>query len=322
MVDLSVIIVNWNSKDYVRQCLTSLFAHSRATPMEVIVADGGSFDGCGEMLAKEFPSVRFIQIDKNVGFGRANNEAVRQSKGRYLMLLNPDTVLHEDTVGIMVARLKSLPQAGAVGCKHLNPDRSLQATCIQSFPTVLNQLLDSDFLRTRLPNSPLWGTAPLWTGSNQPAEIEAMSGACIFLKREVFEKVGGFTESYFMYGEDMDLCLKIKRAGFRNYYVPETSIMHYGGGCTKDEVSGFSTVMMRESIYKFLRLNYGLPRALAYRAVMAVSSTIRLMAIVILLPVSRNRVVRHGTGSLKKWLAVLRWGVGMESWVRTYPEAA
>src|SRR5579863_881911 len=142
MVDLSVIIINWNSKDFVRECLTSLFANCRSVPMEVIVADGGSFDGCGEMLAKEFPAVKFVQIKENIGFGRANNEAVRHATGPYLMLLNPDTVLHEDTARIMVERLKSLPQAGAVGCKHLNTDRSLQATCIQSYPTVLNQLMD------------------------------------------------------------------------------------------------------------------------------------------------------------------------------------
>ena len=124
-----------------------------------------------------------------------------------------------------------------------------------------------------------------------------------------------------MYGEDMDLCLKIKRACHRIYYVPETSIVHIGGGSSQSEVSGFSTVMMRESIYKFIRLNRGLAQALAYRAAMSVSSTFRLLLILVLPPISRNGVVRHGTGSLRKWFAILRWGLGIESWARTYPEA-
>ena len=140
------------------------------------MADGGSFDGCGEMLAREFPAVSFIQIDKNVGFARANNEAARQASGRFLLFLNPDTLLHEDSARVLVERLATLPQAGAVGCKLLNPDRTLQHTCVQSLPTVLNQLLDSDYLRARFPHWKMWVSAPLWEGVTQAAEVEAISG--------------------------------------------------------------------------------------------------------------------------------------------------
>jgi hypothetical protein len=317
--DLSVIIVNWNSKDFVRQCLNSLYAHCERVFFEVVVVDGGSFDGCGEMLAREFPAVVFVQSEKNVGFAKANNLGARHATGRRFLFLNPDTELLEDSISILMKRLASLPNAGAVGCKLLNADRSVQTSCIQSFPTVFNQVLDSDFLRARFPRWSIWGVAPLHTGLGHPAEVEAVSGACVLVQKSVFETVGGFTEKYFMYGEDLDLCFKIRSAGYRVYYSPETTIVHHGGGSTQQSAGNFSNVMMRESVYRFLSLNRGVGSAVAYRAAMAVSSAFRLLLILILLPISRDRVVRHGTGSLQKWFSIFRWGLGLESWARTYP---
>ena len=314
MVDLSVIIVNWNSKEYVRQCLTSLQLHCPGVASELVVVDGGSFDGCGEMLAKEFPSVIFVQIDKNVGFARANNEAVRRSRGRNLLFLNPDTEFRENSLRILRDKLETLPKVGAVGCKLLNSDGSLQTSCVQSFPTVINQVLDSDFLRGRFPGWHIWGTTAFQSDDRKPSEVETISGACIMMRRELFESIGGFTEDYFMYAEDVDLCLKIWRAGYRVYYTPETSFVHFGGGSSAQARSNFSNIMMKESVYRFLSTHRGLPTALTYRVAMAGSSMVRLLMIVILLPFSRGGVVRHGSGSLRKWLSVLRWGLGMEPW--------
>ena len=146
-----------------------------------------------------------------------------------------------------------------------------------------------------------------------------ISGACILTKREVFESVGGFSETYFMYGEDLDLCFKIKRAGFRRYYVPETSLIHHGGGSTQQSVSNFSTVMMRESVFRFLSTNRGVASAILYRAAMVATSFVRMLLIIPLLAVSDNQVVRHGTGSLRKWKAILRWSCGLEPSARFSP---
>ena len=322
MIELSVIIVNWNSRDYVRKCLASLFLHCRSVSFEVIVVDGASYDGCGEMLAAEFPSVRFLQLEKNVGFARANNAGVRCASGRLLLLLNPDTELHEDSIRILRDQLEVLPRSGAVGCRLVNTDGSLQTSCVQSFPTVLNQVLDSDYLRHRFPNWKMWGTAPLYAQPAGPAPVEAISGACMMISRETFDSVGGFTEEYFMYGEDLDLCCKIARSGRVVYYVPETTIVHFGGGSSDQAKSNFSNVMMKESVYRYLRLNRGFATAFAYRVAMASSSTIRLLLILILLPVSQGKVVRHGVGSVQKWFSILRWGLGLESWVRGYPLAS
>jgi GT2 family glycosyltransferase len=322
MPELSVIIVNWNSRNFLRQCLTSLNAHCRGVSLEVVVVDGGSFDGCGAMLAREFPSVIFIQSDKNIGFAKANNLGAHRASGRCLLFLNPDTEFFEDSIRILMEQLQTLPQAGAVGCKLLNSDRSLQASCVQAFPTVCNQVLNSEFLRRQFPNWKMWGNAALFANPPRPAVVQVISGACILTQRDIFEAVGGFTEQYFMYGEDADLCFKIARAGHGVYYTSQTSIIHHSGSSSRQVQNNFSNVMMRESIYRFLKLNHGRTTAAAYRVAMSVLSIVRLPLILVLLPVSRGKLVRHGTGSLRKWFSILRWGLGLESWVQTYPETA
>jgi GT2 family glycosyltransferase len=181
---------------------------------------------------------------------------------------------------------------------------------------VLNQFLDSDFLRGQFPRSSLWGTAAFLSDGCRPEVVEVVSGACVMVKRSVFEQVRGFTERYFMYGEDLDLCFKIRRAGCCVYYLPQTAIVHHGGGSTRQGVNRFSSVMMRESVYRFLRFNRGLPSAAAYRGAMAGSALLRVLLILPLLIVARNRVVKNGPGSLHKWLAILRWSIGMETWAR------
>jgi len=244
---VSVLIVNWNSKDYVRQCLTSMFAHCRSTRLEVIVVDGASFDGCDEMLRNEFPGVHFVQSPDNVGFARANNLGARHATGEYLLLLNPDTLFIEDSLRVMVEQIEILPNAGAIGCRLLNGDRTVQTSCVQTFPTVLNQMLASDYLLRRFPACKLWGVSPLFATPMKPAVVEVVSGACILIARSIFNAVGGFTEDYFMYSEDLDLCFKLRRAGHLVYYVPYSSVVHFGGGSTTNAASNFSTVMMRSA---------------------------------------------------------------------------
>lgn len=307
---ISIVIVNWNSKTYVRGCLHSLARHVPSVALEVIVVDGGSFDGCDEMLAKEFPSVIFVQSPDNIGFARCNNLGARHAKGQYLLLLNPDTELIDDSLETLWRQAASLPDAGAIGCRLLNRDRSLQTSCVQCFPTAINQALDSEFLHKRFPRSSLWGMAPLYTEGHSPVPAEAISGACILVKRDYYEAVGGFTETYFMYGEDLDLCYKLTQAGHRSYYVPDARVVHFGGGSTGQASSNFSTVMMRVSVHHFIRQHRGPFSALAYRSSIFLSALARLLLICPML-IFGNRVVSHGSGSLRKWSAILRWSVGL-----------
>ena len=298
-------------------CLKSLFHHCTGLSLEVIVVDNASYDGCSEMLAREFPDVIFIQSDRNLGFSGANNLGARTAGGKNLLFLNPDTLLLENSLRVLCNRLNSLPRAGAAGCRLISSDRKLQTSCIQSFPTILNQVLDSDFLRERFPRARLWGTRPFLDSSASPSMVDAVSGACMVVKKEVFERVGGFTEEYFMYGEDLDLCFKIMKKGCAVYYVPETSLIHIGGSSTQKAGSDFSNVMMRASVFRFLRRNRGLASANLYRVAMALSSVLRILCILPLLPFSTGRIVRHGTNSLRKWIAILRWSSGFETWTHS-----
>src|SRR5215204_3045030 len=167
--DVSVVIVNWNSREYLRKCLESIRAHAPAVCCEIVVIDSGSFDGCAEMLREQYPDVRFVQSDANLGFAKANNRAFQESTADVVLFLNPDTELVGPAIDLMLDKLRSLPRAGIVGCKLLNADGTIQTSCIQSIPTILNQALNSEFLRSRWPRSPLWGMAPLYDAQPEPS---------------------------------------------------------------------------------------------------------------------------------------------------------
>jgi N-acetylglucosaminyl-diphospho-decaprenol L-rhamnosyltransferase len=312
-MDLSIIIVNWNSAEYLRKCIASILALTSGITYEIVVIDSASFDGAGQMLKQFYPHVRFIQSDRNVGFAKANNTAFKVSEGSHILFLNPDTELVVPAINVMFDYMQKLPKTGALGCKLINADGSVQTTCIQSFPTILNQLLSSEFLRALFPKSSLWGMASLFGAEKWPAEVEVLSGACLMVRRTLFEQVGLFSEEYFMYAEDLDLCYKIRQAGFINYYIPEAAVIHFGGGSTDKGHRDFSAVMMRESIWRFLRKTRGRAYGLAYRTSMLISAIGRLIVLMIALPISISGIGRVSwKASFRKWRAILAWSLGLE----------
>lgn len=313
-MDVSIIIVNWNSVQFLKDCIDSIKQHTAGITYEIIVIDSGSFDGCSQMLSSEFPEVMFIQSTVNIGFSGANNLAYSVSTGQHILFLNPDTELTSPAVNAMLDHLQHRPDAGAVGCKLLNRDGSVQTTCIQSFPTILNQLLCSEFLRERFPTSPLWGMSSLFCATQLPAQVDVISGACLMLRRSAFDQVGHFSDDYFMYAEDLDLCYKLKQTGYANYYVPQGVVRHFGGGCTDKAPSEFSVVMMRESIWRFLRKTRGAMYGSAYRVSTLISSVVRLILLMALCPLQRfwNRIPLQ-RGSFRKWAAILAWCLGIKS---------
>lgn len=318
-VDLSIIIVNWNSKDYVQNCIASILANTFGIDYEIIVVDSASFDGCGDMLQCLYPQVRFIQSERNVGFGRANNLGVKYTCGNVLLLLNPDTEVRDHAIKCLYTHLSKLPRAGVVGCRLLNTDGSLQSTCVQRFPTIVNQVVNAQIFQRWFPRVGLWMTAATFEGVASPPSVEVVSGACMMITRDVFNTVGGFSTDYFMYAEDLDLCYKICAAGFTNYYVPEVEIVHHGGGSTQHRHSRFSNVMMRESVSRLLKKTHGNLYSLGYRIALSGSAVVRLALLTLFFPASLIRHGTHGWGAaLDKWVAILRWGLGLENWVQEY----
>ena len=219
----------------------------------------------------------------------------------------------------MLDLLRQLPNAGVIGCKLLNADNTVQTSCIQSFPTILNQFLNSELLRALWQKSPLWGNAPLFGDRNGPVEVEAIAGACVMLIRGVFEQVGLFSEDYFMYAEDIDLCYKIRQARFKNYYIPDATVIHFGGVSTAKAPSGFSETIMRESIWRFLRKTRGRTYSVSYRISTLISAVGRMAFLMIFLPLFLIRPDRKSwNSSFRKWGAILAWSVGLEDPVRKH----
>jgi N-acetylglucosaminyl-diphospho-decaprenol L-rhamnosyltransferase len=319
-MDLSIIIVNWNSRDYLQKCIASILKWESDIEYEIVVIDSGSFDGAGEMLRRCYPQVRFIQSEANLGFAKANNAAFDVSRGRNILFLNPDTEVDGCAVGALCDWLDSLPNAAVVGAKLLNSDRSIQTTCIRTFPTIMNQLLDTSLLRNSFPRAGMWGAAALFAKGDAPSEVDAVSGACLMIKRLVFEKIGLFSTDYFMYSEDIDLCFKVHKAGWKIYYVPMAVIVHHGGASSsRAGLSVFSSVMMLESRWRFFRKTRSQGYCLLYRLAICCGSIIHIGSVSFAWPFYGLR----GRGALikdilRKWRANLRWALGGESWVKNY----
>lgn len=314
-MDLTILIVNWNSADYLRKCLNSIFAQKTDLDFEVIIVDNASYDGSDLIVKDEFPGVKFIQSEENLGFAKANNLAFQFSSGRILLFLNPDTEIMDSGLNAMFSSLESIPEAGVIGCRLLNSDMSLQTSCVQSFPTILNQILDVEYLRVRFPGLKFWGIRALFFYKGSPEEVEAVSGACLMIKRDVFQKVNLFSTDYFMYSEDIDLCYKVRKAGFKVFYTDEAKVIHHGGQSVKNtQVNYFSILLMRESLLKFLKTTKGSLYGDIYRITMALAAILRLIMIIGIMPVGififgRKAIVN----SFNKWKTIFLWAIFLET---------
>ncbi|MCK9424703.1 MAG: glycosyltransferase [Ignavibacteriaceae bacterium] len=233
-MDLSIIIVNYNVKEFLQNLLTSLFKAVANLTSEIIIVDNGSDDGSVEMLRDKFPQITLIANKENLGFSKANNLGLKIAKGKFLLLLNPDTIVQEDTFEKLIKFFNQQQDAGMTGCKILNPDGTLQLACRRSFPGPWTSFCKVSGLSALFPNSRLFARYNLtFMDENQSYEVDAISGSFMMVRREVFEKIGGLDEQFFMYGEDLDWCYRVQKSGWRVYYVHETTIIHYKGESTK-----------------------------------------------------------------------------------------
>lgn len=227
---LSVVFLNYNTRDLTRQALNSVLAAAEGLAVEIFVVDNASVDGSADMVAEEFPQVKLICNEANVGFAAGNNVALRQVTGEYVLLINTDTIVRRDALRTMVEFLDAHPEAGACGCKILDPDGTLQLDSRRGFPTPLAAFCKMSGLSRFFPKHPRIAHYHMtYLDPEQTAEVEVLSGSCMMVRKAAMDQVGLLDEDYFMYGEDIDWCYRFHQAGWKIYYVPTTSIIHFRG---------------------------------------------------------------------------------------------
>jgi GT2 family glycosyltransferase len=313
-MDLSIIYVNWNSVQYLRESIASVYRHTHSVLFEIIVVDNASTEPGVDSLKETFPAITIVHSDTNLGFAGANNLGFRHSVGDHVLFLNPDTELIAPSIDLLLVRLRTLPDAGIIGCKLLNTDLSVQLSSIQTYPTILNQAMDAEYLRLRWPECRLWKITPLFSENAKLIKVDIIPGACMLLRRTVFQKVGLFSEEYFMYAEDLDLNYKIKAAGFTNYYVGETAIIHHGGrSSSRQKVSQWATIMKYRAMVQLFSKTRGNVYAFGYRLAMGAVAIGRLALLVIVSPfgtmVGDRESLRY---SREKWETVLKLATGWQ----------
>ncbi|HCV41989.1 MAG TPA: glycosyl transferase family 2 [Bacteroidetes bacterium] len=247
-MDLSVIIVNYNVRQFLENALTSILRAMEDVDGEVFVVDNASDDGSVEMVKAKFPKVILIENKENLGFARANNIALKQARGKYLLLINPDTVVQEDTLQVMLEFFGDTPDAGLAGCKILNPDGTFELGAHRSFPTPWVAFTKVFGLSALFPKSKLFGKYNLtYLSHDETYEVDAVSGSFMMITREAYERVGALDETFFMYGEDLDWCYRVAQVGYKVYYVHSTKIIHFKGESTRrssiDEIKTFYAAM-------------------------------------------------------------------------------
>ena len=271
-MDLAIIIVNWNTRDLLEQCLTSVLSCAGATPsFEIIVVDNASADDSAAMVRERFPFVRLVANKVNVGFARGNNQAIPMCTGRYLLLLNPDTLVLPGALEALVRFMDENPSAGAAGARLLNPDGTLQTCCYRapSLTRELWRLLHLDAIHPYgIYNMADWDV-------QTSREVDVVQGAALIIRHEIVNQMGLFDEDYFIYSEEVDLCHRLHRRGWRVCWVPESQVVHYGGQSTR-QVAAAMFLRLYQGKVLYFRKHHG-PRATRwYKVIVGGTALVRL----------------------------------------------
>ncbi len=231
---LSVVIVNYNVKHFLEQCLHSVYKAAKGIETEIFVVDNNSVDGSARLIREKFPNLVYIENTKNVGFSKANNQAIRLAKGEFILLLNPDTVVEEDTFRKVVSFMETHPDAGGLGVKMIDGKGNFLPESKRGLPTPEVAFYKMFGISKLFPRSKRFGRYHLsYLDENEVHSVEVLAGAFMLLRKETLDKIGLLDETFFMYGEDIDLSYRITKAGYKNYYFPGTTIIHYKGESTK-----------------------------------------------------------------------------------------
>lgn len=255
-VDVSIVIVNWNTRDILRDCLRTIYEQTRRVDFEVLVVDNASQDGSAQMVRSDYPRAVLLANETNVGYAAANNQGIRAARGRYVLVLNSDTLILDGAIDRMVEFADGHPRAGVLGCRVRNPDGTLQPTCFM-FPSVFNSFLAAFYLNKLFPRSRLFGREAMsWWDRSDVRAVQVVTGCFMLIRREALDEVGLMDERFFMYAEETDWCYRFGKAGWQVMFTPVAEIVHLGGQSTAQR-SEEMLVQLRLSILRFVRKNQG-----------------------------------------------------------------
>jgi N-acetylglucosaminyl-diphospho-decaprenol L-rhamnosyltransferase len=259
--DITVSIVSYNTVDLLRDCVASLLkrqAEGEAV-LEIVVADNGSTDGSKEMLASEFPEVIIVDTGGNIGYGRANNAALKAARGQFYFVLNSDTEVEPGALRAMIHFMEKNPRVGMLGAQLILPDQSIQRSCARD-PTLMAILWEQTYLDKIFPDSKYCGSYKYSGWDYRSArEVQQVCGACFFIRERAWRQIGGFDPAYFMYFEDTDLCVRMRRKGWPIFFLPDARIQHKLGGSSGKSwrLRALMIASYNQSRYYYYRSNYG-----------------------------------------------------------------
>jgi GT2 family glycosyltransferase len=300
MLDLSVIIINWNTRELLRDCIRSIYNQSIKIAYEIIVVDNGSIDGTIAMLSTEFPNVRVIANERNKGFAKANNQALRTAVGKYFLLLNSDTKVLPDALDAAVAYMRNRPEVGALAFKILNQDGTVQHPCYTGNPNLFSEFVDLFYLNKFLPGIDRFGRYR--PACAEPCEVAHATGACLLLRKSVLDQIGHLDEAMVFSYEDADICRRIRARSWKVIYQPQAAILHYGNR-SAELLSDRALNMIMQSKYHYFYKYYGPLGVLALGVITILGALLRMIVagiIAVLKRESRTKVLIH-------YLNVLKW---------------
>lgn len=273
-MDLSICIVSYNCRELLANCLESIRAHSGRLSVEVIVTDNASTDGTVAMVRERFPEGRLIASRENLGFAAGTNRAMAAASGDVLMMLNPDTEVRPGALEHLVHFLRERSEAGAAGPRIMGADGRLQLTC-HTFPTLWLTLVGQLGLHRAFPGSRALGAYDMtWWAHDRPRRVDWISGACIAVHREAWERVGPLDEGYFMYSEDVDWCYRLSKAGYERWYLPGAAIVHHEAG-SWGEAPEERILAAHRANFRFFGKSYGLPHEVLVRLLICWGALVR-----------------------------------------------
>lgn len=312
-MDLTIIIVNWNTRDMLLACLQSIRDYSDGLRLQTIVVDNDSSDGSREAVEQRFPEVECINSGGNLGFGRANNVALSRVDAPRICYLNPDTELRPGALKAMMAILDQQPEVGGVGCRLIDASGQTQPLGLQAFPNPWREFVRLAVYSEKLGRR--FAGFFRWADPHRSGYVLKIYGACLLVRKEIVDAIGAFDDRYFMYCEDVDFCRRIIEAGWKLYYLGDPPILHHGAGASSKAPGAFAILMTCQSISQYMEKYYGTAGALAHRVLVFLAAVLRLgtvWGLIVTRRITGRAPVMSLEHSAKRFRFLLRWALGLQ----------